>query len=82
MSRGKIDPIFPSSKLVPISSGFLAWFATFGIEVCQSVLLFCPREGIPHHARLIGCAGVAGDFVEAFVAAEGGDFVGATACLS
>jgi len=45
------------------------------------VLLFHSRHGVADHARLIGCAGVSGDLVEALVAAEGGDLVGRAAGL-
>src|SRR5262249_45306249 len=73
---GNIAPIFPGHRESPISSTFLARFATFGRRVCQFVLLVHSHYRIPNHARLIGRACIAGDLVEALVAGERGNLVG------
>jgi hypothetical protein len=82
MSRGKIDPIFALAFKTRISSAFLTRFATCRHRVCQSMLLVCPCHGVSRHARLIGFPGVAGDLVEAFVPADGGDLIGRASRLS
>src|SRR5215471_10637059 len=39
------------------------------------------RQRIAGHARLVGCAGIAGHLVEALVTTDGGDLVGAAPSL-